>query len=102
MCLKVLSMKWRSTGRINYFNRFILLYLLYSNILRLLPAIAYEHAVRPYYAAYLCRKWNASHRGAEKLEEITIIFLVGGGPLNSPTEQYPWNKFDCARADVLA
>jgi len=60
------------------------------------------HAVRPYYAAYLCRKWNASHRGSDKLEEITIIFLVGGGPLNSPTKQYPWDKFDCARADILA
>lgn len=58
--------------------------------------------IRPYYAAYLCRKWNASHRGSDKLENITIIFLTGGGPLNSPTEQYPWDNFYCSPTDALA
>lgn len=54
--------------------------------------------IRPYYAAYLCRRWNGSHSGADQLDKITVIFAVGGGPLNHTTEQYPWEEFDCDRA----
>jgi predicted DCC family thiol-disulfide oxidoreductase YuxK len=56
------------------------------------------HFLRPYYAAYLCRRWNSKHQGTERIVKITVIYAVGGGPLNSPTAQYPWNEFECTSA----
>jgi predicted DCC family thiol-disulfide oxidoreductase YuxK len=56
------------------------------------------YPIRPYYAAYLCRKWNSTHRGADQLEKITVIYSVGGGPLNYPTEQYAWDELECRLA----
>jgi hypothetical protein len=51
--------------------------------------------LRGYYAAYLCHQWNKTHPGMDKLERITVFYVVGGGPLNNPVEQYSWGEFDC-------
>jgi predicted DCC family thiol-disulfide oxidoreductase YuxK len=31
---------------------------------------------RPYYAQYLCRDWNSRHRGAQRLEELEIVYML--------------------------
>jgi predicted DCC family thiol-disulfide oxidoreductase YuxK len=52
--------------------------------------------ITPSYTAYLCRKWNETHQEADQLEKITVVYVVGGGPLNYPTQRYPWNEVRCA------
>jgi hypothetical protein len=54
-------------------------------------------SLRPYYAAHLCRRWNHSHSPDDRLERLTVMFSVGGGGSNLPTEKYPWEEFDCSR-----
>jgi predicted DCC family thiol-disulfide oxidoreductase YuxK len=56
------------------------------------------HHLRPYYAAYLCRRWNSTHREGDRLVKITVSYAVGGGPLNHPIDQYPWDEFQCELA----
>lgn len=51
--------------------------------------------LRPYYVAYLCRSWNSAHEGKDQLQKITVVYTVGGGPLNLPVEQQPWQEFQC-------
>jgi hypothetical protein len=45
--------------------------------------------------AYLCRRWNSAHEGKDQLQKITVVYTVGGGPLNLPVEQQPWQDFQC-------
>jgi predicted DCC family thiol-disulfide oxidoreductase YuxK len=53
------------------------------------------HQIRPYYAAYLCRKWNDIHPEADRLDKITVIHSVGGGVFKHLTKQYPWPEYEC-------
>jgi hypothetical protein len=69
----------------NFRWRKLLLNLWYPNL----------HYLRPYYVAYLCRKWNSTHNANDQLDKVTVIYLVGGGPLNHPTKTYPWQQFEC-------
>ncbi|MDP2837989.1 MAG: HTTM domain-containing protein [Candidatus Moranbacteria bacterium] len=31
---------------------------------------------RPYYASYLCRNWNGTHTAEERVEHITVVFML--------------------------
>lgn len=35
--------------------------------------------LRPYYLDYLCRKWNKSHQGQDRLAKIALFYYYGGG-----------------------
>jgi hypothetical protein len=51
--------------------------------------------IRPYYAAFLCRKWNDTHQDTRQLDKINLIYMVGGGPLNDQIQQHNWGEFQC-------
>jgi predicted DCC family thiol-disulfide oxidoreductase YuxK len=51
--------------------------------------------IRPYYAGFLCRKWNDTHQDTRQLDKIHLIYMVGGGPLNDQIQQQDWGEFRC-------
>lgn len=49
--------------------------------------------VRPHYAAWLCRQWNARHSGNEQLAELEIFFMHETTLPNGTAQPYPERLF---------
>jgi predicted DCC family thiol-disulfide oxidoreductase YuxK len=56
--------------------------------------------LQPVYARFLCRNWNQRHKGAQRLEELEIIYFLERTqppPEYSPIEKQSKLKFQCDR-----
>jgi hypothetical protein len=55
---------------------------------------------RPHYAMYLCREWNASHEGAQRLTALQLLYVRERTPPPggiAKVERVPLGHFECSR-----
>jgi hypothetical protein len=55
---------------------------------------------RPHYAMYLCREWNASHEGAQRLTALQLLYVRESTPPPggiAKVERVPLGHFECSR-----